>query len=256
MAEFESVVDYTTKLNNFEGPLDLLLYLVKSAEIEIRDIFISDVTEQYLEYIRCLDEIDVDKASEYLNMASILLEIKAKELLPQPEEENVDIEDPKEALFRHLEEYKMLKEAGEKLKNQENVDRFYKNPDKTVGEVKIVYNEFNLDSLIEAFQHVLLRLDERQTADIGKKEIVREAFTVKEKIEFIRTTLLDHEHISFFELFGKVTSRNEVITTFQAMLELLKLQYIKVEQTDTFEDITITLREDRSEELGEIDEYN
>ncbi len=182
MAEFESVVDYTTKLNNFEGPLDLLLYLVKSAEIEIRDIFISDVTEQYLEYIRCLDEIDVDKASEYLNMASILLEIKAKELLPQPEEENVDIEDPKEALFRHLEEYKMLKEAGEKLKNQENVDRFYKNPDKTVGEVKIVYNEFNLDSLIEAFQHVLLRLDERQTADVGKKEIVREAFTVKEKI--------------------------------------------------------------------------
>ena len=83
MAEFVSTVDYSTKLNNFEGPLDLLLHLIKEAEIEIKDIFVSDVTEQFLKYMNGLDQIDVDKASEYLNMAATLLEIKSKSILPR-----------------------------------------------------------------------------------------------------------------------------------------------------------------------------
>ncbi len=256
MAEFESVVDYSTRLENFEGPLDLLLHLIKEAKIEIKDIFVSQVTEQFLEYINGLERLDVDKASEYLNMAATLLEIKSKSILPRIEDFADDIEDPETALIRQLEEYKLFKEASAKLKEQENVLRFYKEPDKSVGDVKIVYNDFNLDGLISAFSKLLMRVDDKKRQENALKEIPKEVFTVRDKIEHIRTNLLERNQMSFFEMFSSYYTRNELITTFQAMLELLKHQYITVEQSEIFDDITITLREDRNEELGEIDEYN
>lgn len=256
MAEFESVVDYSTKLDNFEGPLDLLLHLIKEAKIEIKDIFVSQVTEQFLEYMNGVSVLDVDKASEYLNMAATLLEIKSKSILPKIEDYIDDIEDPEQALIRQLEEYKLFKEASEKLKKQENVDRFYKPPEKTAGEVKIVYNDFNLEGLIAAFSKLLMRVDDRKRQQNVLKEIPKEVFTVKDKVEEIRAVLLDKKVVSFFEMFRHHYTKNELITTFQAMLELLKLQYITVEQTGVFDDITLTLRDDRNEELGEIDEYN
>ncbi|MBE7061502.1 MAG: hypothetical protein E7382_03060 [Clostridiales bacterium] len=254
MAEFESIVDYSTKLDNFEGPLDLLLHLIKEAKIEIKDVFVSKVTEQFLQYMDGLDVLDVDKASEYLNMAATLLEIKSKSILPKIEE--MDFEDPEQELIRQLEEYKLFKEASEKLKEQENVLRFYKEPDKSVGDVKIVYSDFNLDGLIAAFSKLLMRVDDKKRQENVLKEIPKEVFTVKDKVEHIRAVLLDKKEASFFEMFSSYYTKNELITTFQAMLELLKLQYITVEQNGVFDDITITLREDRNEELGEIDEYN
>ncbi len=256
MAEFESIVDYSTKLDNFEGPLDLLLHLIKEAKIEIKDIFVSEVTEQFLQYMNNLEVLDVDKASEYLNMAATLLEIKSKSILPRIEEFTDDIEDPEQALIRQLEEYKLFKEASEKLKEQENVLRFYKEPDKSVGDVKVVYTDFNLDGLISAFSKLLMRVDDKKRQENVLKEIPKEVFTVKDKVEHIRTVLLDRKEASFFEMFSSYYTKNELITTFQAMLELLKLQYIKVEQNGVFDDITIILRDDRNEELGEIDEYN
>ena len=255
MAEFESIVDYSTKLDNFEGPLDLLLHLIKEAKIEIKDIFVSEVTEQFLAYINSFQTLDVDKASEYLVMAATLIEIKSKSILPQDDEFD-DIEDEQQTIIRNLEEYKLLKEASQKLKAQENVDRFYKEPDKSVGDVKIVYNDFNLEGLISAFSKLLMRVDDKKRQENTLKEIPKEVFTVKEKVQHIRTTLLDKKEMSFFELFSSKYTKNELITTFQAMLELLKLQYIKVTQNGVFDDITILLREDRNEELGEIDEYN
>ncbi len=256
MAEFESVVDYSTKLDNFEGPLDLLLHLIKEAKIEIKDVFVSQVTEQFLQYMNGVDKLDVDKASEYLNMAATLLEIKSKSILPRIEDFSSDIEDPETALIRQLEEYKLFKEASEKLKEQENVLRFYKEPDKSVGDVKIVYNDFNLDGLIAAFSKLLMRVDDKKRQENVLKEIPKEVFTVRDKIDHIRSILLDKNETSFFELFSSYYTKNELITTFQAMLELLKHQYITVVQNGIFDDITITLREDRNEELGEIDEYN
>ena len=256
MAEFESVVDYSTKLDNFEGPLDLLLHLIKEAKIEIKDIFVSQVTEQFLKYMDGLSVLDVDKASDYLNMAATLIEIKSKSILPS-EEDIQDVLDEQQLLFQQLEEYKLFKEVSEKLKAQQNVDRFYKEPDKSVGEVKIVYNEyFNIDGLINAFSKLLMRVDDKRRQENVLKEIPKEVFTVKDKVEKIRSILLDKKIVSFFETFDGVYSKNELITTFQAMLELLKLQYIKVEQNDIFDDITLILRDDRNEELGEIDEYN
>ena len=256
MAEFESIVDYSTKLDNFEGPLDLLLHLIKEAKIEIKDIFVSQVTEQFLQYMNNLGELNVDKASEYLNMAATLLEIKSKSILPRIEEYIDDLDDPEVALIRQLEEYKLFKEASEKLKEQENVLRFYKEPDKSVGDVKIVYNDFNLDGLISAFSKLLMRIDDKKRQENVLKEIPKEVFTVRDKIEHIRTILLDKKEASFFEMFSRYYTKNELITTFQAMLELLKHQYITIEQNGIFDDIIITLRDDRNEELGEIDEYN
>ncbi len=256
MAEFESVVDYSTKLENFEGPLDLLLHLVKEAKIEIKDIFVSEVTDQFLAYIASLDQIDVEKAGEYLNMAATLVEIKSKSVLPPIEDFLEDEEDPEQAVIRQLEEYKLFKEAGEKLKQQENVDRFYKEPDKSAGDVKIVYKDFNLDGLIEAFSKLLLKVEDRRKSEAQQKEIPKEIFTVADKIQHIKTTLLEKQEVSFFELFSSYCTRNELITTFQAMLELLKWQYIGAIQNGVFDDITIYLREDRNEEIGEIDEYN
>ncbi len=255
MAEFESVVDYSTKLDIFEGPLDLLLHLIKEAKIEIKDVFVSQVTEQFLSYMNGLSILDVDKASEYLNMAATLLEIKSKSILPR--EEDLDgLIDEQELLIQKLEEYKLFKEASEKLKDQQNVDRFYKEPDKSVGDVKIVYSDFNLDGLIEAFSKLMMRVDHKKRQENVLKEIPKEVWTVKDKVDTIRNILLEKTSVSFFETFDGVYSRNELITTFQAMLELLKLQYITVEQNGIFDDITLTLREDRNEELGEIDEYN
>ena len=254
MAEFESVVDYSTKLDNFEGPLDLLLHLIREAKIEIKDVFVSQVTEQFLAYINGVSSLDVDKASEYLNMAATLLEIKSKSLLPKIEV--FDDADPEQALIRQLEEYKLFKEASEKLKEKENVSRFYKEPDKTVGEVKIVYSDFTLDGLINAFSKLLMRVDDKTRQENILKEIPKEVFTVKDKVDDIRNVLLERKSVSFFEMFSPHCTKNELITTFQALLELLKLQYVSVEQNGVFEDITITLREDRNEELGEIDEYN
>ena len=256
MAEFESVVDYSTKLENFEGPLDLLLHLIKEAKIEIKDIFVSEVTEQFLQYMNGVEKLDVDKASEYLNMAATLLEIKSKSILPKIENIDDGAIDEAQELFNRLEEYKIFKEASEKLKTQENVLRFYKEPDKNVGEVKIVYSDFNLDGLISAFSKLLMRVDDKKRQDNVLKEIPKEIFTVKEQVERIREVLLDKKQVSFFEIFTHYYTKKELITTFQAMLELLKLQYITVEQTGIFDDITITLRDDRNEELGEIDEYN
>ena len=254
MAEFESVVDYSTKLDNFEGPLDLLLHLIREAKIEIKDVFVSQVTEQFLAYINGVSSLDVDKASEYLNMAATLLEIKSKSLLPKLEV--FDDADPEQALIRQLEEYKLFKEASEKLNEKENVSRFYKEPDKTVGEVKIVYSDFTLDGLINAFSKLLMRVDDKTRQENILKEIPKEIFTVKDKVDDIRNVLLERKSVSFFEMFSPHCTKNELITTFQALLELLKLQYVSVEQNGVFEDITITLREDRNEELGEIDEYN
>lgn len=257
---FESNVDYDTKLSNFEGPLDLLLFLIKKAEIEIKDIFVSEVTTQYLKYIENLDEIGIEKASEYLGIAATILEIKSREVLPPVNfDDEEEEEDPGKLLQRRLEEYKLFKEQADKLKTQENVDSFYKAPDDSANDVRIVYNDFNLEGLIKAFTKLMAKVDLRETVKTTKKEIPKEVYTVRDKIEFIRNVLSQRENCSFYELFTDFTTRSEFITTFQAMLELLKLQVIAIEQNGVYEDITIYLKNSNGgsiDELGEIDEYN
>ena len=136
---FETEVDYTTVLDNFEGPLDLLLYLIKEEEIEIKDVFVSQVTEQFLSYMKGLPYLDMEKASEYLNIAATIIDIKARSLVPPPDDGFDDYGadddyDPEGELIQALEEYKqvkdMLKEEADKLKERETVGYFFKEPEK------------------------------------------------------------------------------------------------------------------------------
>ena len=193
-------------------------------------------------------------------MAATLLEIKSKALLPQIEFEegfgDEYDEDPRKTLIQQLEEYKIYKEASQHLKEQETIERFYKAPDESASEVRIVYTDFNLDGLVKAFTELLAKSDLETRLKNDQKEIPKDTFTVANQITYIKTIMLERESCSFFELFNKHASKPEIITTFQALLELLKLQYLTVEQNATFDDITITLREDRSEEVGDLSEYN
>ena len=244
------------KLTNFSGPLDLLLTLVKENKIEIKDIFVSQVTEQFLQYMDQLSELDVDQAGEYMAMAATLLEIKSRALMPVEEEDNGE-ESPEKVLIRQLEEYKLFKEIVTELKEQENVDRFYREPDKNVGkEVTVVKDNLSIDGFIEAFGKFLMRMQVKNAAENVSRAIVKESFSVSQKIAYIREILRSEDKFLMTQLFDENASRNEIVTTFLALLELLKLQIITVTQNGLFEEIVIEKRPD-SEGIETVigDEY-
>ena len=255
---FESIFDYDTKIADFNGPLDLLLHLVKKAQIDIKDIFISEVTEQFMHYLDDLDTLDIEVAGEYLGVAATLLYEKSKALLPKIDE-LLPEEDEGSTIIRRLQELQLFKDMSVKLKELENVDRYYKNPEPTANDYRIVYKDFNFEGLIKAFSDLLSRVElERKIHQ--KKEIPKEVFTVPEKMQFIKDRMLEVKECSFFELFKSTASKSEIITTFQAMLELLKRQFIKVEQKEVFDDISILLNEEIGGEdigdFGDLSEYN
>jgi len=258
--DFETIVDYTTVLDNFSGPLDLLLYLINKEEIEIKDIFVSQVTEQFLDYMRGLAYIDVEKVGEYLNIAATILKIKAQSLIPnllQDEAVDAEIEEDKAQLIRALEEFRLIKEETKKLKELETIGFYFKEPDKNVGEPRVVYTDFNLDGLVKAFSAFLLKQETKERQE-EVREIPKDEYTVEEKVTYILESLENTKSVHFEELFRPNSRKPEIITTFQALLELLKHQYLRIEQDGIFGEITITLNPDRKEDetLGEIDEYN
>ena len=260
---FDTEVDYTTVLDNFEGPLDLLLYLIDRNQIEVRDIFVSQVTEQFLDYMKGLSYIDVDKASEYLRIASLIIAAKARRLVPPPDDGFDDYyDDPQEELVQALEEYKefkeKLREETDKLKEMETIGYYFKEPDKTLGNVQVKYKDFMLDGLLTAFAQLMLKRESLKGETNAPREIPRDRYTVAEKIAYIRETLRERDQVQFEELFEDDASRPEIVTTFQALLELLKHQFLTVEQEGLFAPITIMKNPDRNEdeEIGEIDEYN
>lgn len=260
--KFDSNVDYTTVLDNFEGPLDLLLFLINKEEIEIKDVFVSQVTEQFLDYMKGLPFLDVDKVSEYLNIAATIIKIKAQALVPNIEEDpeiDAEIEEDKAQLIRALEEYKLIKEETKKLKELETIGYYFKEPDKDVGETRTVFtlDHLTLDGLITAFSQLMLKREE-DLKEEEVREIPRDSFTVEQKIQFVLESLEELKEVKFEELFTKDYTKSEIVTTFQAILELLKYQFLRVKQENTFGEITISLNPDRDEEagLGTIDEYD
>lgn len=233
------------KITNFSGPLDLLLALVKENKIEIKDIFVSQVTEQFLQYMDQLADLDVDQASEYMAMSATLLEIKSRALLPILAEMDNGDESPEKMLIRQLEEYKLFKEIVTELKEQENVNRFYREPDKNVGkEVSVIKENLSVEGFVQAFGKFLMRMQVKNAAENVSRAIVRESFSVPQKITYIREILLVEEKFKMSQLFEADASKNEIVTTFLAVLELLKLQIIKVSQNGLFEDIEIEKRPD------------
>ena len=259
---FETEVDYTTILENFEGPLDLLLYLIKEEEIEIKDIFVSQVTEQFLSYMKGLPYIDLEKASEYLNIAATIIDIKARSLVPPPDDGFDDYydenDDPERELIHALEEYKMIKEEADKLKERETVGYFFKQPDKDLTGVQVQYKDLTLDGLVNAFTKMMMRLERQKRDNPPPREIPKDVYTVRDKIKHIRERITIKDSMKFDELFEEDAAIPEVVTTFQALLELLKHQFVLVEQEELFSTITIKKNPNRSEDedIGEIDEYN
>ncbi|MFH1394685.1 MAG: segregation/condensation protein A [Candidatus Omnitrophota bacterium] len=235
-------MSYKIKLNIFEGPLDLLLFLIKREKIDIYDIPITIVTEQYLEYINFMKMLDLEIAGDFLVMAATLMHIKSKMLLP-PEEsdaESEEEEDPREELVRKLLEYKKYKEAASILqeKYHQNKEIFLRkgtaDKRKIIAEDGSEYFEASLFDLISAFRKVLKTMPKETF-----HKVIKDRFTVSDKIHEIYHILSERPKMYFLALFKKVKGKDEVIAFFLAVLELMKMKEILVVQKNSFEEIEI-----------------
>jgi segregation and condensation protein A len=231
--EFESILEaYPIRLQNFEGPLDLLLHLIKKHEVDIYDIPIVRITHQYLEYIDMMQELNLDVAGEFLVMAATLIHIKSRTLLPRPDPTQEDpAEDPREALIRRLLEHQKFKAAAELLHERETLrSAQWTRPDGRVaeiaGEAPEPEIEVDLFSLISAFRSVVERARQRPPVYLPGEQI-----SIESRIEQLLLKLSETEACGFEDLFADVQTRAGMIVTFLAMLEMIRLKLIRVYQT-------------------------
>ena len=254
-------MSYKIKLEFFEGPLDLLLYLIKKNEVNICDIPISEITEQYLQYIDLMKLLDLDIVGDFIVMAATLMQIKSKMLLPQPETlPEEEVEDPRAELVNRLIEYQQYKDAAEELRQRETARKnvFIRPPDTKTEERFLrepgeVYFEANLFDLISAFSKAL--------KDIPREtfyEVMKDEFTVDQKLHDILHLLLEQTEISIQGLFEKATSKLEIIAIFLAILELIRLREIVVLQRQLFGEIKIIRNKENIKpyDAGETPETN
>ena len=207
-----------------------MLYLIKKQEINIYDIPIAKITEQYLDYIRMLEFLNLELAGEFLVMAATLMRIKARMLLPPREEEDEEIVDPRQQLVQQLLEYQRFKEAAGKLdamKYQRSL--LYARPEQDIeADVTEVDYDYNLFDLIASFQKVLER------AKVRVVDVRAEETSIEEKIEFLKEKLAQQEVIEFEDLFSEDTRPVDLIATFLALLEMLRLRLARIKQTKPF----------------------
>lgn len=235
--------DYKVKLDVFEGPLDLLLYLIKRDEVDIYDISIERITGQYLAYLEAFQVLNIELAGEFIVMAANLLYIKSRTLLPvdqQMAEEDAEEDDPRFELIRQLIEYKKFKEVAAILRDHEAMQqnlfaRVPVTPDLAPLE-NLLLEEVGIFDLIHAFQAVLKRLD-KKTENL--REIFSESFTVSDKIDHVLSVTVPGVALRFEELFADVASRAEIVVTFLAVLELIRLKQLRVRQEFTCSEIWI-----------------
>lgn len=235
---------YVVSLKQFDGPLDLLLTLISNAKLDIQDIFVSEITEQYLESMRLVDELDMDSASEFLQMAATLLEIKSRAMLPKPPKpEEEGALSPEEELIRQLTEYKQFKEISARMHQLEEEARalLTKLPEEyPLPPPNIEITGLTLEKLARAFQRVLARAEANERSEnMASREIRRDSFTVAGCMAFIARRLRGGS-FRFVELFEENYSREEVVTMFLAVLELTKLSRLKVEQAGAYGEIYLS----------------
>ena len=240
------------KLQVFEGPMDLLMHLIEKNKIDIYDIPIVTITDQYLEYVRQMEHDDMNVTSEFLVMAATLLDIKSRMLLPREENEEGEEEDPRDELVRRLLEYKMYKYMSEELKEKNRHAGFsYFRPQNLPEEVRsyvppLNYEELigerTLQSLENVFKDVLKRKKSRvDPIRSGFGKIQREEISVADKELYIRAYLAGHPHADFREMLELQDSKEEIIVTFLVVLELMKNQKIRITQEEAFGKIMIDL---------------
>jgi segregation and condensation protein A len=234
--------DYKVELEVFEGPLDLLLYLIKRDEVDIYDIPIELITNQYMEYINVMKMLDLNIAGEFIVMAATLMLIKSRMLLPVDDREDIEEEeeDPRWDLVRQLVEYKKFKDIANQLQereyHQENIFEYGGKSAVELGpeDPGVVMQDVSLFDLITAFNDVL-----KNAPPESLGEIAADRFTVADKIDYVLKTIRSKGSIRFSKMFKKNASRNEIICTFLAMLELLRLRHINAVQDVHFGEIVI-----------------
>ncbi len=234
--------DYKVKLEIFEGPLDLLLYLIKRDELDIYEISLERITRQYLEYLQAFKELNIDVAGEFVVMAANLMYLKSRSLLPvdqQTPEEDAEEDDPRWELIRQLIEYKKFKEAAAQLQvRQLEQERIFVRENGVLElppPAPLRLGEVGIFQLINAFQAVIKRIDARENL----QEIFGEHYTVSDKITWILERVGDGVPLKFSELFATMASRVEIVVTFLALLELIRLRQVRATQTGAFEEIEI-----------------
>ncbi|MSU58871.1 MAG: chromosome segregation protein ScpA [Pedosphaera sp.] len=238
--------EYKVKFEVFEGPLDLLLYLIKEEEVDIYEVNLTKLATQFIEYIEMMREFDLEIAGEFLVMASTLMYIKSRELLPVDQraetEEDEEGADPRWELIRQLVEYKKFKDVAAQLQvleeRQEGI--FPRVPGKLEFEntAPVPKPDVSIFDLLNAVNNVLKRFEKRD----GTRDIFEDKWTVSEKIEYIIRILSSHEAIRFSELFEDAMSRSEVVCTFLALLELIRLKQLICAQSEDFGEIEIRKR--------------
>lgn len=235
---------YEVKINEFEGPLDLLLHLIKISNIDIYDISLEDITNQYLDYIKKMEELNLDIASEYLVMASELLEYKSRSLLPKKEiAPDQYEEDPKEELINKLIDYKKYKEITQTFKELENIrgDVYTKIPSNISEYSDSVKNnnELTVEDLLLAFKKFM---DRKELEKPLNTKITTKELSVSKRIDDIRKILREKREIEFIKLFDNY-SKNYVIVTFLGILEMAKNNELMIVQNDNFDSIIIKVSE-------------
>ncbi|HEX6923009.1 MAG TPA: segregation/condensation protein A [Bacillales bacterium] len=238
-------MEYNVKLDAFEGPLDLLLHLVNRLEIDIYDISVLQITDQYMEFIHTMQELQLDVAGEYLLMAATLLEMKSKMLLPTEEEEYIEDdyeefeEDPRDELIRRLVEYRKYKIVSEQLKQREaKWQLVYAKPPVPLGEpeVKPLSDDISVYDMIASLQ----KLARRKQLEIPKKtKIHRQEISIKDRMGEVMAALDEAYGRKTFYDFYSGAEREEVVTTFLAVLELMKKRMVSCRQEGNFADIMI-----------------
>ncbi len=232
-------MSYEVKLDVFEGPLDLLLYLIKRDEINIYDIPISYITEQYLQYLEMMRMLDLSIAGEYLVMAATLMQIKSRMLLPQSHDETEEVEDPRQGLVNQLVEYQKFKEVARYLRDKEldrqewfsrfshpEVEEFFEE-----GELIITNNVFDL---LTAFSRALRNIPKEIV-----HEVMVEQYTVEEKMHDLLHLLLENRYVRVGALFARAKSRLELVAIFLAVLELVRLGEVLIRQSCLFGEIEL-----------------
>jgi len=244
--DFESALEaYPIRLQHFEGPLDLLIHLIKKNEVNIYDIPIALITHQYLEYLSLMQELNLDLAGEFLVMAATLIHIKSRMLIPRPTPEvdgELDEEDPREALVRRLLEHQKFKAAAELLHERETLrSAQYRRPDAAVaeaaGDEQEPELEVDLFTLLAAFRGVLERAKSRPRVVLPPEQM-----SIEQRIEQLLERLSETEAVGFEELFADANTRGALIVTFLALLEMIRLKLIRAFQSGSFGPIRVYKR--------------
>ena len=250
----DTVMPLMISLKQFDGPLDLLLHLIGKAKIDIKDIFVSEITEQYIQSFQHAVDLDLEDASAFLVMAATLIEIKSRALLPRMPAGNEDEEDAEAALIRQLEEYKRFRETTAHLQRFEEAaaGMYEKLPEEyPLPPPSLELSGLSLEGLVAAIAEVYARKpDLSDEQDSAGRSIHRDIYTVKECMLHILTRLKQTKKVRFDALFGEAPCREEVVTLFIALLEILKLGKAHIEQKSVYDTIFLLNGRSRKHAAG------